>query len=89
MQLTEEQQKIVISKINQIMKSNKKCLICMEEKWTVSDKIYEIGQFGLTGQTNRQMVPVITLTCNSCGNTILLNAMTLGFKFNKTENKET
>lgn len=83
MQLTEEHQKITMEKINQMWKGSRACSICTAEKWTISDKIFQINQFGAVDKGNNQIIPVITVTCTNCGNIYLFNAFNLGYTFNK------
>lgn len=84
MQLTEEQQSIVVGKLNQLWTNKRECLVCNNDKWTVSDKIFEIKQFSDESKIEGRKIPIITVTCSKCGNTILLNALTLGFEFDRS-----
>ena len=88
--LNDEHKKVVAGKINQMWKKSKECGICGEEKWSLSDKIFSLSQFGPESQKGKQMYPVVVLTCETCGNTLLFNAMSLGFSFtpNTAENED-
>ena len=79
--LNEEHKKVVGNKIGQMWKGSKKCSVCEEEKWNLSDKIFSVPQFGPDNQPGKQMYPVIVLTCGNCGNSLFFNAMSLGFSF--------
>jgi hypothetical protein len=81
MRLTSEQKKLLTSKLNDIWKEPRKCSVCMEKQWNISDTIFELREFNsgsiVIGGDSR-IYPVITLTCAHCGNTIFLNAISLG-----------
>lgn len=56
------------------------CPMCNANVWTLSDKVFEMREyfggnlvFGV-GSIN----PVIPVTCNNCGNSIMVNALTSG-----------
>ena len=56
------------------------CPLCGVGNWNVSDTVYEFrefrhGDFVIGGVP---IVPVIPVTCNNCGNTILVNAIVSG-----------
>lgn len=56
------------------------CPMCMNASWLVSDKIFELREYKdgnmVIGGTPIQ--PVIPITCESCGNTILVNPLIVG-----------
>lgn len=58
---------------------NQLCPMCGQRVWNVSDKIFEIREFNdgnmVIGGPDSSIMPVIPITCNNCGNTILINAL--------------
>ena len=80
MKLTKEQQQKLIKKLNELWKNQKVCSICQSQNWSVSDTVFELREFhgGNMVVGGSAIVPVITLTCMNCGQTISLNAMSLG-----------
>lgn len=80
MRLTPEQQKYLIDKLNQIWPAPRKCPVCQNQQWNISDTIFELREFQegnlLIGGDSR-IYPVITVTCMNCGNTLFLNALSL------------
>lgn len=56
---------------------NKNCMVCGNNKWTVSDKIYELREYQdgniVVGGSN--IVPVVPIVCSNCGNTIFINPL--------------
>lgn len=75
--------------INHLSKKwkGKNCPMCGEGPWNASDSPFELREFNegnliIGGQTS--IVPVIPITCNNCGNTILINAVVAGL-VNKTK----
>jgi len=81
MQLTEEQKNHVLLKLNELWKGKKSCTVCETEKWNVADKLFEVRELNVDQEENPDVCPVIPLTCATCGNIILLNAIHLGFTF--------
>lgn len=55
------------------------CAICGSGNWQFDDTIFELRQFAGGGITaNGQIKPVVSITCNGCGNIIFMNALTTG-----------
>lgn len=56
------------------------CPMCKSQSWTVSDKIFEMREFngGNLVIGSGSIYPVIPVTCNNCGNSIMVNAVTSG-----------
>ncbi len=89
MKLTKEQQQELIEKLNELWKNQKTCSICQSQNWNVSDTVFEIREFhgGSMVVGGSAIVPIITLTCMKCGQTIFLNAMSLGIVEPPKQNK--
>ena len=87
MKLPEAQVKILVQKINSLWKGTKICPICEEEKWNISDMLYEIRQFGAGNEKKGKVIPAIVVTCKKCGNMTFLNAINLGFSFKNDGDK--
>ena len=55
----------------------KPCQMCEKNNWSVSDTIFELrpyqGENIIIG--SGPIVPIFPVTCNNCGNTILVNAI--------------
>lgn len=55
------------------------CPYCGEVKWIASDKIFELREYKdgniVVGGTLIQ--PVVPITCNNCGNTVLINPIVI------------
>ena len=61
------------------MWQDKQCPICKNNNWAVGDKLAELREFHQGGLTiGGQVYPLVTLTCNVCGYTLLFNAMRAG-----------
>ena len=81
-----------MSSINQdklIEELNKKwhgkgCPMCGNASWVVSDKVFELREFNngdfIVG--NVPIVPIVTVSCDNCGNTVLVNPLVLGIMKN-------
>lgn len=78
MKLTEEQKTQIKSKLQWL----RLCNCCGQLDWTISDTIFELREFHggaftqstLSGRT----FPVVPIVCSNCGNTLFLNAVSLG-----------
>lgn len=62
--------------------NNQCCPMCGGREWSVADKIFELREFNegnlVLGGPNSSVVPLIPVTCEKCGNTVLINAITAG-----------
>ena len=58
------------------------CGCCNTMNWTISDTIYELREFfggKFTQSTlSSKSFPVVPIVCSKCGNTIFMNAVSLG-----------
>lgn len=56
-----------------------KCPLCGSSKWSVTGKVFQLPEFNPEQSDNTQVVyPVIPISCNSCGNVILISAIRAG-----------
>lgn len=59
--------------------TNQVCPMCGGRAWSVSNKIFELREFNdgnfVLGGPNSSIAPVIPVTCDRCGNTIFINAL--------------
>ena len=64
----------------QVKWGNRSCPMCKSMKWNVSDAIYEIRAFNQGNLVLGQgpILPIVPVTCNNCGNSILVNAFISG-----------
>lgn len=77
-----------MSNVNQdklIEELNKKwggrgCPMCGNASWIVSDNVFEIREFnnGNLIVGGGPILPLVTVSCDNCGNTILINPLVLG-----------
>jgi len=58
-----------------------KCGVCGHFSWDVTNKLFQLSEFNkshvLVGG-KKSYVPLIPVTCDNCGNTLLLSAMIAG-----------
>ena len=79
----EEEKKINIEKVIQQLNSkweNRPCPMCGSNSWNVSDKVYELREFhgGNLVIGSGPIFPVIPVSCNNCGNSVMVNALMAG-----------
>jgi hypothetical protein len=55
----------------------RKCPMCNGGTWNVSDRVYELREYhgGKLVVGGSPIVPVVPVTCDNCGNTVLVNAI--------------
>lgn len=52
------------------------CSFCGNNSWSISSKIFQLLEFDTNGLTlGGPTYPVVPITCNHCGNTLLINAL--------------
>lgn len=55
------------------------CGCCKANNWSISDRVFQLAEFSPSGIViGGPVVPLAPVTCNNCGNTILLNAIIAG-----------
>jgi hypothetical protein len=83
MSFTPEQRQVIANAIMEKRAENApamKCPVCYTSNWSIGDGVvrmvlqYNVGIVTLAGPS----YPLIPLLCSNCGNTLLLNAFTLG-----------
>ena len=79
MKLTEAQH----AKLNSFVQSKWKppytCSCCGANNWNITQEVYQLTTFaGGAMIVGGPIVPLAPVTCNNCGNTILLNALIAG-----------
>ena len=55
------------------------CAVCGAGQWQVEDTMFELREFSGGGIAAEGSVkPVVTVTCNSCGNILFMSPLTTG-----------
>lgn len=80
MDLSEEQKRILSRKLEEWAELAGDCVFCGGTQWHVSEKVFQLNEFyeGASLTIGGAVLPVIPVSCARCGNTRLLNAITLG-----------
>lgn len=57
--------------------ADKPCPMCGSKNWVVSDKVYELREYhgGNIVIGGSPIVPIIPVSCDNCGNTIMVNPL--------------
>jgi len=76
--------------INEKWQGEKKCPVCKENNWIITNDIFEMYK---SWGTNRikiggERYPVIGLVCNNCGYTLFFNPLIVGLPMSNKEEKE-
>lgn len=79
MKLDQAQTQKLLSWLNSKWKEPRKCQICGDNNWNIVDYIFELrehadGAMSIGGP----VLPVVTMNCVNCGNTLHLNAIRIG-----------
>ena len=68
-----------IAWLNERWQGNKLCPICTNNSWSVSDDLVEIRPYkGGTLVVGGPLYPLMIVTCNTRGHTLLFNAIVAG-----------
>ena len=67
-----------------------KCPMCHQGKWSVQDNVYELRGFhgGSMVFGGSALIPIVPVTCDNCGNTILVNGIMAGVVDRKANENE-
>lgn len=70
----------VLGFLNTHWKGSKACSVCANNHWNVNTELAELRFLSVGGfKVGGPLVPLVVVTCNVCGNTLLFNAMRLGW----------
>ena len=91
MKITKEQTDLIVAKLNACKDKRQPCPICGGTQWIISDTIFEIKEFNMgnmvIGGVNSAIMPMIPISCASCGHTRFLSAIKLGIINSQHEQK--
>ena len=57
------------------------CPVCRSNNWNVSREVYELREFhggSMVIGSDSAVAPICPVTCGTCGNTVLFNALLAG-----------
>lgn len=75
----QETREKIIHWLNEKWRGSKFCPICGSSNWAVGEILGEIREFkGGALVLPGQLFPLVVVTCQTCGNTVLLNAIVAG-----------
>lgn len=59
--------------------TTKQCPMCGSNSWTIDDDMMTMLGVGKDNsiQLGGKIIPVVTVTCNECGNTVLINPLAI------------
>ena len=79
-QLTPEQRDKAIAWVNQHFKAPQQCPVCTSSNWVVGDRLWAPNIFRSDGglSIGGTAMPLLVLTCTTCGYTHFLNAVLAG-----------
>lgn len=79
MELTPEQHEKLISHINEKWKPPFECACCKANSWSIGKQVFQIAEFFSGGlRVGGPVLPLAAVTCENCGNTVLINALLAG-----------
>ena len=63
----------------------KECPLCGENRWSVTDTVFELREYNGGALRPGPIIPVIPVTCANCGNTVLISAISTGLLEDKDQ----
>lgn len=80
MKLTQEQVQRFIAILDTKWPDPKICPVCGNTAWDTVDVVFELKSYENARESSEQatVMPLVPLTCKNCGNTILINVLTIG-----------
>lgn len=76
MKLTDEQRQKLNNFVQDKWKRPYACACCGANNWNLADEVYQLTSFaGGAMIIGGPIVPLVPVTCNNCGNTVLVNAL--------------
>lgn len=67
-----------IAWIDEHWTGQKTCPICLNTRWGVADTVGDVQMMGLNKEPTDRTYPLVILTCQTCGYTVLFNATVIG-----------
>jgi hypothetical protein len=89
MKLSEQQQKKLREYISNKWKPPASCPVCRSNNWDISKEVYELREFhggNLVVGGISAVAPFVPVTCGTCGNTVLINAILAGIDLKSASN---
>ena len=82
----EERQKKIIEHLSKKW-NGQACTMCKTGNWSVSDTIFELREYNDGNMVigNVPIFPVIPITCDNCGNSLMINAIVAGIDLKQNE----
>jgi hypothetical protein len=78
-QITKEQYDALVHRLDKVWPEPRRCPVCGKTDWTLLDRVMELREFERGSlSVGGKLIPLITLTCATCANTVLFNAIGLG-----------
>jgi len=80
MKLTQEQVERFIATLDAKWPDPKICPVCGNTTWDTVDVVFELKSYVAEQESDEEatVMPLVPLTCKNCGNTILINVLTIG-----------
>lgn len=81
MQLSDQQQRDLLAFLQRSWPETAACPVCRQNDWAVRSRVFELGEYRETAGRSPQRagaLPVVALTCETCGYVVLLDAVKAG-----------
>ena len=89
MKLNDKQHQQLNEHIKKSWKPPATCQVCKSNNWNIADSVYELREFhggDLVVGGSGGIVPLCPVTCNTCGNTVLINPLIAGIDLGGKKN---
>ena len=79
MSLSNEDKNTMFEFLDEKIPDMNACPLCKKKQWSISDTVWQLPEYFQGGlRVGGPIFPVISITCNNCGNTYFLNAVVAG-----------
>ena len=75
--LSEKDGEKVLQYVKSKIKGDFVCSICKNKDWSINPYLFKVSEYKPEGK-NRQVMPLVSITCSHCGNTLFVNAFDAG-----------
>jgi hypothetical protein len=80
MKLAKDQISLFLNRLEENWPDPKTCPVCRNTTWDTIDIVFELKGYESKSQpsTTPTIMPVVPVTCKTCGNTVLFNLISMG-----------
>jgi hypothetical protein len=91
MKLSDDQQEQVLRWLHEHWGEDPICPFCKGNDWGIADRVFGVMEGGPQGMFNLAgaSIPLVPVTCSTCGYTAMVNALVTGVVTKRAEERDT